>query len=91
MDSSWSRRGLVVDSSWTRRGLVVDSSYSVHGGRTTVTEVVRPSQYFIHASVVGASRIVPRCIREARDGSVNSPRLLRVDSTTYATDINTEP
>ena len=29
--------------------------------------------------------------REARDGSVNSPRRLRAGSVTYATDINNEP
>ena len=60
------------------RGPVVDTSYSVHGGRTTVTEVVRPSPIiFIHASVVEASRIGHRRIRESRDGSVTAPRRLR--------------
>ena len=68
------------------RRSVMNTSYSFHGGRTTVTEVVRPSPTFIHASVVGASRIVHQCIREAPDGSKNSPRHLRVGSTTYATD-----
>ena len=45
------------------------------------------SYCFIHASVVEASRIVHR---EARDGSVNSPRRLRAGDVTYATDINNE-
>ena len=63
----------------------MDTSYGVHGGRTTVTEVVRPSPIVLF---VEASRIVHR---EARDGSVNSPRRLRAGSVTYATDINNEP
>ena len=67
----------------------MDTSYSVHGGRTTVTEVVRPSPIFdSHNLVVEASCIVHRCIRGARDRPVNSPRRLRVGSSTYSTDIN---